>query len=140
MAVVNILIQIFWIAVCVVMCYVITEWCLDGVSQPWKIILSGLIFAATYFILLLLSNIIKAFKDPDVQAASELKMDVRRYKQYREWYDEHQRLIEKYGIESKEEQEYFLSFFKKIKNKNEWRRYADYRYRKWREQSIYNRF
>ncbi|MDD6007611.1 MAG: hypothetical protein PUC21_09960 [Bacteroidales bacterium] len=140
MAVVNILIQIFWIAVCVVMSYVITEWCLDGVSQPWKIILSGLIFAATYFILLLLSNIIKAFKDPDVQAASELKMDVRRYKQYREWYDEHQRLIEKYGIESKEEQEYFLSFFKKIKNKNEWRRYADYRYRKWREQSIYNRF
>ena len=56
-----------------------------------------------------------AAKDPDVQEASNLGIPVGRYRQYREWYDEHQRLMQQYGIESKEASAYFASFFRQIK-------------------------
>lgn len=96
-------------------------------------IIIGLVGLAGYFVVFLIYEIIKATKDPDVIAASDLRMTVRRYKKYREWYDEHQRLMEQYGIESKEAEKYFVSFFKKIKNPNEWRRYQAYRFKKSRE-------
>lgn len=93
-----------------------------------KCIIGGLVYLVVGFVIVLIVCIIKAAKDPDVIAASNLKMDVRRYKKYREWYDEHQRLVRQYGLDSKEEQEYFLSFFKQIKNPNEWRRYQKFRF------------
>ena len=52
-----------------------------------------------------------------------------RYKQYKVWYDEHMRLMQKYGIFSKEAEQYFVSFFRQIENPNEWRRYQKMRER-----------
>lgn len=94
-----------------------------------KYVVGGIVAVIIGAVIMLLVNIIKATKDPDVIAASNLRMDVRRYKKYREWYDEHQRLMRQYGIDSKEEQEYFRSFFKQIKNPNEWRRYQAFRFK-----------
>ena len=94
-----------------------------------KYVFGGIVAVVIGAVIMLLVNIIKATKDPDVIAASNLRMDVRRYKKYREWYDEHQRLMRQYGIDSKEEQEYFRSFFKQIKNPNEWRRYQAFRFK-----------
>lgn len=93
-----------------------------------KYVFGGIVAVVIGAVIMLLVNIIKATKDPDVIAASNLRMDVRRYKKYREWYDEHQRLMRRYGIDSKEEQEYFRSFFKQIKTPNEWRRYQAFRF------------
>lgn len=93
-----------------------------------KYVFGGIVAVVIGAVIMLLVNIIKATKDPDVIAASNLRMDVRRYKKYGEWYDEHQRLMRRYGIDSKEEQEYFRSFFKQIKNPNEWRRYQAFRF------------
>lgn len=94
-----------------------------------KYVIGGIVAVIAGNAIMLIINIIKAMKDPDVIAASNLRMDVRRYKKYREWYDEHQRLMRQYGIDSKEELEYFRSFFKQIKNPNEWRRYQAYRFK-----------
>lgn len=94
-----------------------------------KMIFGGLVFLLVGFVVMFIVNTVKATKDPDVINAANLRMDVRRYKKYKEWYDEHQRLICQYGIDSKEEQEYFLSFFKQIKNPNEWRRYQAFRFK-----------
>jgi hypothetical protein len=94
-----------------------------------SIIVGGFVFVVIGFVAMIVVNIIKATKDPDVIEASKLRMDVNRYKKYKEWYDEHQRLMRQYGIGSKEEQKYFMDFFRKIKNPNEWRRYQEYRYK-----------
>lgn len=126
----SILIQVFWYAVAGVATYFVTKTWLFGINQPWRAILGGLVFIVIVILLSIITNIIKATKDSDVRAASALGMDIRRYKKYQEWYDEHQRLMTVYGIDSKEEQEYFLNFFKQIKNPNEWRRYQDYRFQK----------
>jgi hypothetical protein len=124
----NILIQVLWYVIAGITTYLITKMWLSGMIQPWKGIVVCLVFIVIVALGSIITNIIKATKDPDVIVASNLKMDVRRYKQYREWYDEHQRLMSVYGIDSNEEQKFFLSFFKQIKNPNEWRRYQDYRY------------
>lgn len=71
---------------------------------------------------------LKGLKDPDVIVANKLKIPILRYRKYKEWYDEHQRLMGQYGVESKEANEYFDSFIQQVKYKNEWRRYQDYRY------------
>lgn len=129
----NILIQVLWYVIAGITTYLITKMWLSGMIQPWKGIVGCLVFIVIVALVSIITNIIKATKDPDVIVASNLKMDVRRYKQYREWYDEHQRLISAYGIDSNEEQKFFLSFFKQIKNPNEWRRYQDYRYQESRK-------
>ena len=92
-----------------------------------KPIVGGLIAVGLAVILMWVYHFIKALKDPDVRRASELGMDVSRYRRYRKWYDEHQRLMSLYGIESKEAEDYFVSFFRQIKYPNEWRRYQRYR-------------
>lgn len=128
-AIFYILIQIFWYALAGVATYLVTKTWLYGINQPWRAILGGLVFIGIIVFLSIITNTIKAMKDPDVKQSSALGIDVRRYKQYRDWYDEHQRLMTVYGIESKEEQEYFITFFKQIKYPNEWRRYQDYRFK-----------
>lgn len=75
-----------------------------------------------------LTATLKGLKDPDVRVANKLKIPILRYKKYKKWYDEHQRLMGQYGTESKEANEYFDSFIQHVKYKNEWRRYQDYRY------------
>lgn len=71
---------------------------------------------------------LKGLKDPDVKIANKLRIPIIRYRKYKEWYDEHQRLMRKYGTDSKEANEYFDNFIQHIQNKNEWRKYQDYRY------------
>ena len=123
----NILIQISWYIAAGTATYLITKNWLRGLIQPWRTIVGALVFVAIVCLIMLIRRIIQATKDPDVIDAANLRIDLRKYKQYREWYDEHQRLMMKYGIESKEAQQYFLYFFKQIKNPNEWRRYSLYR-------------
>lgn len=123
----NILIQISWYIAAGIATYLITKNWLSGLIQPWRTIVGAIVFVAIVCLIMLIRRIIQATKDPDVIDAANLRIDIRQYKQYREWYDEHQRLMMKYGIESKEAQQYFLYFFKQIKNPNEWRRYSLYR-------------
>lgn len=91
-------------------------------------LLWGLGGALAFFLFKWVSFAVKASKDPEVKAASELRMSVAKYRQYKVWYDEHQRLMRVYGTDSKEADRYFGSFFNKISNKNEWRRYQEFRY------------
>lgn len=123
----NIFIQISWYIAAGIATYLITKNWLSGLIQPWRTIVGAIVFVAIVCLIMLIRRIIQATKDPDVIDAANLRIDIRQYKQYREWYDEHQRLMMKYGIESKEAQQYFLYFFKQIKNPNEWRRYSLYR-------------
>ena len=102
-----------------------------------RYVVGGIVAVIAWIVIMLVVNIIKATKDPDVIEASNLRMDVRRYKKYKEWYDEHQRLMRQYGVGSMEAQEYFLGFFRQIKNPNEWRRYQAYRYNK-AKQELWN--
>ena len=125
----NILIQVFWYAIAGVATYYITKMWFNGIGQPWRTILGGLVFVVIVALISIITNIIKTTKDPDVQLASDLKIPISRYRKYKEWYDEHQRLMQKYGIESKEANDYFMFFFKQIKYPNEWRKYQDSRYR-----------
>ncbi len=76
-----------------------------------NIIVGGFVFVAIGFVAMIVVNVIKATKDPDVIEASNLRMGVRRYKKYKKWYDEHQRLMRRCGIGSKEEQEFFSRLF-----------------------------
>ena len=93
----------------------------------WLLILALLVLIASFFIVSFIMFWCEATKDPDVVIASKLNMPIGRYKQYREWYDEFLRLMEEHGTKSKIAYDYFMSFFPKIKNLNEWRRYQDFR-------------
>lgn len=137
------MIYIFLGVLSVIATHFITHAWFGWIDQPWRSVLAGLVCVMIFLVLLLIKSIIKAangpkvqpesayikaMNDTDLQVASELGMPVDRYRQYREWYDEHQRLMQEYGIGSKEETEYFKSFFKQVKVPNEWRRYQDFRY------------
>lgn len=126
--VLNIIIQLLWVALCLFAGYEVSVNFFSTSSFLVRGLVTGTSAIIIYAVIAIISNIISVTKDPDVKAASDLRMDVRRYRQYREWYDEHQRLMEKYGINSKEEQTYFMNFIKKIGNKNEWRRYQNFRF------------
>lgn len=64
----------------------------------------------------------------DIETAASLRIiDMRRYRKYKEWYDEHLRLMTQYGVHSTEANEYFNSFHKHINFPNEWRAYQEYR-------------
>lgn len=91
-------------------------------------IYAGIAAIAASIVMMWLYGVIKATKDPDVKAASKLGIPINRYHKYKEWYDEHQRLMEQYGINSKEAASYFASFSRQIKYPNEWRRYQQSRY------------
>ena len=93
----------------------------DNIFWKWVII------ALFCFLVQFIIHFIKATKDPDVRAASSLGMSINRYRQYREWYDEWQEAMTKFGIASKEANAVFDEFFPQIKNMNEWRRYQEFR-------------
>lgn len=87
-------------------------------------------------VLLFVKSVVKSSKDPDVINASNLRMSVNNYRKYKEWFDKHQELMDKYGTESKEAYEYFNSFFKRIKNVNEWRKYQNFRFEETRKERM----
>lgn len=73
-------------------------------------------------------NWYKATKDPDVQAASDLRMNVFNYRHYRKLYDDYSKFMQQHGPSSKESDDYFVkTIWPQIKNPNEWRRYQQYR-------------
>ena len=94
----NIVIQLLWYAIAGVATYFVVRTWFDGINQPWRSILGGLVFIVIVALITIITNMVKAAKDPDVQEASNLGIPVGRYRQYREWYDEHQRLMQQYGI------------------------------------------
>lgn len=125
----NILIQLLWYVVAGVITYFVVRIWFNGINQPWRSVIGCLTFVVIVALISIITNIIKAMKDPDVQAASNLEIPIYRYRKYKEWYDEHQRLMQQYGVDSKEANAYFALFFKQIKYPNEWRKYQQSRYK-----------
>lgn len=89
-------------------------------------ILYPLIALGGLFIVCWIYNSIKAAKDPDVKAATNLRMTITRYNLYKKLYEEHQESMRIHGFNSKEANEKFMEIFKQIPNPNEWRRFCDY--------------
>lgn len=85
------------------------------------------------FLLYWLYLTIKAMKDPDVQAASSLRMSIKRYHLYKKIYDEYDEFMKVHGTNSAASEKKFAELFKQIPNPNEWRRYQEYRYRLFQE-------
>lgn len=73
---------------------------------------------------------IKAMKDPDVQAASSLRMNINRFRHYQRLYDEYQYFMMEHGAHSVASERKFADILKQIDNPNEWHRYQDYRLKK----------
>lgn len=95
-------------------------------------ILLGLVVVAVGAIAYWAYLSIKAVKDPDVQAASSLKMSITRFHNYQKLYDEYQAVMLKHGVHSAAAERKFAEIFKQIDNPNEWRRYQAYREQKQR--------
>ena len=84
-----------------------------------EFLIYALIAIAVYFILGWIYFAIKAFKDPDVQEASKLRMTVKNYHKYQSIYDEEMTYL-KTGKTPPNR-------YDEISNFNEWRRYQQYR-------------
>jgi len=93
-----------------------------------KAVVFGAVAVVAFIVIIWLCSTFKAMKDPDVRAASKLGIPINRFRKYKEWYDEDQRLMRQYGVDSKEAYTYFASFFKQIEYPNEWRKYQQFRY------------
>ena len=81
------------------------------------------------FVIVWIIGVVRCLKNPDVRAASALRMDIRHYRQYKELYDAHAEAMHKYGTNSYEANQVFKEGFLKIKNPNEWRLYQEFRFR-----------
>lgn len=100
----------------------------------YKGLIYGIILIAIALLVGWLWHFFKALKDPDVIAAADLRMDIRRYRFYRGVYDELQEIIKINGADSPYAEEFFRTkILPRIKNPNEWRRYQAYRLEKQQE-------
>lgn len=79
----NILIQVFWYAVAGVTTYFVTKTWLCVINQPWRAILGGLVFIVVVVLLSIITNIIKATKNPDVKSASRFHLTVAQYRKFK---------------------------------------------------------
>ena len=95
-----------------------------NLSMLWGCLVSGLLTLLIYILISIIVSIAKSAKDPDVIEASQLHIPIYRYKKYKEWNDKYMRLMDIYGEDSKEANEYFRSFWSQVKYPNEWRRYC----------------
>ena len=84
-----------------------------------RLLIYTLIAIVAYFILGWIYFAIKAFKDPDVQEASKLRMSIKNFRKYRSIYDEEKTYL-KAGKTPPNR-------YDEISNFNEWRRYQKYR-------------
>ena len=123
----NILIQLFWAAIALFIGVSLACHLFD--SMIWRSIFGGLFSLVAYFIMGVMTNWIKAMKDPDVQIASDLRMSVKRYRKYQRLYDEYAEFMDRHGTNSHASEEKFEKIFKQIDNPNEWRRYQDFRFK-----------
>lgn len=101
-----------------------------------KSILGGIIAIFAGGIIWWIIETIKAIKDPDVQAASNLRMSISRYRLYKRLWDEYQEYMKVHGINSKESEEKFKEIFKQVPNPNEWRRFGQYMEEKQRKEMM----
>ena len=101
-----------------------------NLSMLWGGIVSGLLSVLVYILISVIVSIAKSANDPDVLEANQLCIPIWRYNKYKEWNNELTRLIDEYGADSKEVNEYFHTFFSQVKYPNEWRRYCKYQLEK----------
>lgn len=94
--------------------------------MDWSFILWGVGAVLAGFFLMWLVLSIKAIKDPDVQAASKLGMDIRRFHKYQEIFDE-QCECHRNGTPIPDRTA-------EIPNMNEWYRYGEWRLEKDKEE------
>lgn len=123
-AFVNILIQLFWLALCLFLAYLIASALFD--KMAWRCLSTGIFSVTIYFFIYWIQESIKAVKDPDVQTAADLRMSISRFRLYKRLWYEYQEYMEVHGTNSKESNEKFKEIFKQIPNPNEWRRFGDY--------------
>lgn len=105
-----------------------------------SVLLSCIISVALGFLSIWAVCFVKALRDPDVKTASELRMSVSNFRLYQKLYDEFDNVLKQYGgsYSGKAEDYFCRVIFPQIKNMNEWRRYQDYRYAKFKfEQEEY---
>ncbi len=93
-----------------------------------KGLIYGLCLVGIYFLCGWLWHFFKALKDPDVNAAADLRMTISEYRLYQKLYDEYQEYMRIHGASSYDSEEFFrLQIFPRIKNPNKWRRYQKFR-------------
>lgn len=79
----NIVIQLLWYAISGVATYFVVRTWFDGINQPWRSILGGLVFIAIVALITIVTNMFKAAKDPDLQAASQYHITVSQYRKFK---------------------------------------------------------
>ena len=130
----NILIQLLWVALCLFLAYLLANIFFDNIV--WKYIFSGLFAVIIYFLFFWIQESIKSSKDPDVQAASNLKIGINHYRLYKRLWDEYQEVLKIHGIHSSKTEEKFKELFKQIPNPDEWRRFSQYMEEKQRKEMM----
>lgn len=130
----NTLIQLVWVALCLSLAYLFANLFFDNIV--WKCIFSGLFAVIIYFLLFWIQESIKSVKDPDVQAASNLRIGIKRYRFYKRLWDEYQEFMRIHGAHSSESEEKFKEIFKQIPNSDEWCRFGQYMEEKQRKEMM----
>lgn len=83
----NILIQLLWYAIAGVATYFVVKTWLDGVNQPWRSILGGFVFIVIVALITIITEVVKATKDPEVEAASKCHITVSQYRKFKILFD-----------------------------------------------------
>lgn len=87
----NCLIQFVWLAASFVAGYYIAHMIFD--SDLLSGLFTGIFGLLVYFLLFFIQEYIKAFKDPDVRAASALGMSLIKYKKLKKYSDEQEKEV-----------------------------------------------
>lgn len=119
-------IQLLWLVVAALIGGYISMSIFDSIL--WRCLFGGVFSVLMYFLMFTFTQWVKAMKDPDVLAASDLRMSVKRYRVYQRIYDEYQAYMREHGADSPASERKFKELFKEVKNPNEWRRYQQYRF------------
>lgn len=101
-----------------------------------KTILIGGILLILLAVIMFIKQYIKALKDPDVIEANKLGMLITHYRKYKKADEEIQALYKKYGTDNSQVNKEVLKIIDSLPNKNEWRRYEDYKF----QQSLDNMY
>ena len=80
----------------------------------------------------------KASNDPEVIEASELRIDIRRYKKYKDMSERISKVYKEYGLNSPIAEKKVNDIIKEAPNFNEFDRYQKYRMQKDREEIFRN--
>lgn len=98
----------------------------------------GLLAVGIYFLFIWVREAFKATKDPEVIEATELRMDIRRYKKYKDMSERISKVYKEYGLNSSIAEKKVNDIIKEAPNYNEFDRYQRYRMQKDREEIFRN--